>query len=165
MSYYIPDDDEDIVATKYNVGDSDIRFPNIKEYTLLFAFDYLSLNATKLCFNNPNISKEDFVKIYEFKQQVSTIKIGEFIDNTKIKQRYHFHDIQVYQKTELKTLFERLLGKGKTFRIDQLPTLYQFAIFTDNKTNKAPRIVGFFGKMGVFHALWLDYEHSIFPKK
>lgn len=159
------DEEEEIEPLKYKIGDDDVRFPNINEYTLLFAFDYLSLNSTKYCFNNPIILVEDFIKIYEFKKETSKIKIRDFTDNRYIKQKYHFHAIDIYSKSKsfLVDIFTKLLGKK--MKPSELPSLYQFAIFTDNDTLKAPRIVGFFGKRGVFHILLLDYEHSIYPMK
>lgn len=157
------DDEEEIEPLKYKIGDDDVRFPNINEYTLLFAFDYLSLNTTKYCFNNPSILAEDFIKIYEFKKESSKIRIRDFTDNSFIKKKYHFHPIDIFSKPFLINIFTELLGKK--MKPYELPSLYQFAIFTDNDTLKAPRIIGFFGKRGVFHILLLDYEHAIYPMK
>jgi hypothetical protein len=162
MSYAF-DDEEDIEYLKYKIGDADIRIPNIDEYTLLFAFDYLSLNSTRYCFNNPSILAEDFIKIYEFKKLASKITIRDFTEKDFIRRQYHFHHIDIFHKKFLQELFTSLLGRK--IDINKLPSLYQFAIFTDNNTLKAPRIIGFFGKRGVFHVLWLDYEHAIYPMK
>jgi hypothetical protein len=157
------DDEEEIEPLKYKIGDADIKIPNIDEYTLLFAFDYLSLNTTKYCFNNPTVLAEDFIKIYEFKKLASKITIRDFTENISIRRQYHFHYIDIFSKSFLIDIFTGLLGKK--MKPHELPSLYQFAIFTDNDTLKAPRIVGFFGKRGVFHILLLDYEHGIYPMK
>ncbi len=161
MRNFVFDDEyDDIEPIKFKIGDKDINFPNIEQYTLLFAFDYISLKSTKYCFNNPNITLDDFKEIYNFKKKVSSITIKSFIEDSNMKYLYRFHDINIYQKKFLIAIFQELLGRN--IDVSKLPTLYQFAIYTDNVNKKAPRIVGFFGKMGVFHVLLLDYEHSIY---
>lgn len=164
MSYYF-DDEDDFEPIKYKIGDKNINSPSIGQYTLFFAFDYVSLNGTKYCFNNPQIKHEHFVEIYHFKRDISSIIINDFTDNSRLKQKYHFHSIDIFQKRYLVPLFCKLLGMKQDVDPSKLPTLYQFAIFTNNETSEAPRIVGFFGKMGIFYVLWLDYEHDIYKKQ
>lgn len=165
MKFDFYEDDDENVNIKYQVGDDIINFGDIENLTLTIVFDYLSLNKTKLCFNNNEITADDFRRLFEFKQQVSTIKINSFIDDSRIKREYHFHSVDLYKKKFLLEPLKKLLNYNKFIEVYQLPTIYQLGVYTDNLTMKAPRILGFFGKNAAFHLLWFDYEHSVYPNK
>jgi hypothetical protein len=112
---------------------------------------------------NANILADDYAKLFEFKKEVSKIKIKDFFDNSGIKRKYHFHNIDLYKKKFLIDMMKNLLGYDKYVEVYKLPTIYQIAVYTSTK--KAPRILGFFGKNATFHILWLDYEHNIYQMK
>ncbi|MCD8435119.1 hypothetical protein LNJ03_07375 [Tenacibaculum dicentrarchi] len=165
MSYKFYEDDDDSINLKYSVGDEIINFGEIENLTLTMVFDYLSLDKTKLCFNNPKITADDFTKLFEFKQRVSKIKINYFIEDSNTKREYHFHSIDLYKKKFLLEPLKKLLNYNKFIEVYKLPTIYQLGVYTNNETMKAPRIIGFFGKNACFHLIWFDYEHSIYPNK
>lgn len=162
--YFLPhdDDDESFDDPKYIFGDEIKKICDLEEYTPSFAFDYISMSETNLCFNCPDIPLSDFIKLFERKKEISSKSIGEIIDSPG--QEYHFHEVNLYQKKELKERLKELL-KTKNDKVEALPVVYQLAVYTDNKTGKAPRIMGFFHKKGIFHLLWFDYSHSVYPKK
>lgn len=165
MSYSFYEEEDESVNVKYKVGDKVINFGEIENLTLTIVFDYLSLDNSSLCFNNDKITADDFRKLFEFKQKVSTIKINSFLDDTNTKREYHFHSIDLYKKKFLLEPLKKLLNYNKFIEVYQLPTIYQLGVYTDNTTMKAPRILGFFGKNAAFHLLWFDYDHSIYPQK
>jgi hypothetical protein len=156
-------DDDEPIKLKYKIGDKIAGIAALEDYTFTFTFDYLSLNSSNLCFNNNDVSREDFVKIFSLKKKLSKMKI-EDIQN-KRKRDLHFHSIDLNEKRFLKEPLKNLFGYSRVIEADRFPTIYQIAVYTDNELEKAPRIVGFFGNYGVFHVLWLDYHHQIYRGK
>lgn len=162
MSFSFASEDEPI-SGKYLKGDKIITIGEIEQLSLVIAFDYVSVENTEYCFNNSNILANDYAKLFEFKKEISKIKIKDFFDNSIIKRNYHFHDVNLYNKTFLINKMKTLLGYNNHIEAYKLPTVYQIAVYTSDK--KAPRILGFFGKNATFHILWLDYEHKIYQMK
>jgi hypothetical protein len=162
MSFSFASEDEH-ESVKYIYGDRVTILREIENLTLVVAFDYLSISNTDYCFNNQKITVDDFRKLFEFKKQISKIKIKDFFDDNNIKKKYHFHDIDLYKKTFLINLMKPLLNYKNFLKVENLPTIYQIGVYTDNIKMKAPRILGFFGKNATFHILWFDYEHKIYP--
>jgi hypothetical protein len=132
-------------------------FPKIEDLTLIFAFDYLSLEQSNLCFNNPKLQTSDYTDIFQFLKKIADKSIDDFRNEQQI---YHFHEVPL--KADLKTALQNIFNQN---RVRDYPALYQIAVYTDNTNQKAPRIVGFFGKFAIFHIIWLDFEHSIFPAR
>ena len=169
MQRYDFPEEEEPINLKYKIGDIVPKMPEIENLTFVFAFDYLSLKQTQYCFDNPNITKDDFIKIYKLKKELAKISVKDIQD--RLKQRFHFHSIDLNTKTFLLKPFKELLNYPHNIEVYKLPSLYQIAVYTDKSSDKssdkAPRIVGFFGKHAVFHILWLDYEHNIYkvPEK
>jgi hypothetical protein len=163
MSYSFASEDEP-VSGKYFRGDKAITIGEVENLTLVVAFDYVSVKNSDYCFNNVKIQSDDYGKLFEFKKEISKIKIKDFFDNTTIKRKYHFHDVDLYKKKFLIDKMKELLGYSNHIEAYKLPTVYQLGVYTDNTTMKAPRILGFFGKNATFHILWFDYEHKIYPK-
>jgi hypothetical protein len=159
LSFKFPE--EDVPNPKYSFGSENHKISDIESLTLTFAYDYLSVTSTNLCFNFKDISAEDYRKLFEFKKEISLIPISELLDNSRYKLKYRFHTIDLSKKGFLVPLIKNLLGINNNTTTLRLPQIYQLALYTDDL--KAPRIVGFFGNYAVFHLLWLDYNHSIYP--
>lgn len=156
-------DDDEPINLKYKIGDEVAGIASLEDFTFTFTFDYLSLDTSNLCFNNPNVSKEDFVEIFSLKKSLSKIKVRDIQD--RFKRNFHFHEINLIDKKSLVEPLKKLFNYSKFIEPYKLPSLYQIAVYTDNQSLKAPRIVGFFGKYAVFHVLWLDYDHQIYKVK
>jgi hypothetical protein len=159
--FIFPDDDDELENPKYKFGDDLPNFKQIQNITFSFAFDYLSIGLQKisdLCFDNPAIEKADYIDLLLLLNELSSQTLDDLEND---KQKYHFHLIDINEKTFLKTPLKNLLGIQSNRNIDY-PALYQIALYTDNQTQKAPRIVGFIGKYAIFHLLWFDYNHSIY---
>lgn len=153
-------EEDEPINLKYKIGDIIPKIPEIENLTFVFAFDYLSLEQTGYCFDNPNITQNDFFKIFRLKKELSKITIKDIQD--QFKRHFHFHSIDLNIKKFLLEPLKKLLNYSKFIEVYKLPTLYQIAVYTDNTLDKAPRIIGFFGKHAVFHILWLDYEHDVY---
>jgi len=50
-----------IKIDKYKIGEKGLSFYDIREMKPIFAFDYLSLNTTELCFNCESLKMEDYL--------------------------------------------------------------------------------------------------------
>lgn len=151
-------DDNEPINLKYKIGDKIAGIASLKNFTFTFTFDYLSLESSNLCFNNPDVSKEDFVEIFSLKKRLSKMNINDIQD--KYQRDFHFHEINLNNKTFLINLLKKLFNYNKHIEPYNLPTIYQIAVYTNDQA--APRIIGFFGKYAVFHVLWLDYKHQIY---
>jgi hypothetical protein len=162
--FFIDDDDDDYAPdTKYIRGASLPSEKELEDFTLSFAYDYASVDASTLCFNNHSIIIDDYRYFFQFKKEVSTISVKQLLNN---KHEYRFHTIDLYQKKTLIEPLKKLLGiKEEKIKVSSLPTIYQLGVYTDSDNQKAPRIVGFIGYYGIFHVLWFDYSHSIYPIK
>ena len=162
MSFSFASEDEH-ESVKYLYGNKVTTLGEIEKLTLVVAFDYLSVINTDFCFNNVKIEVSDFRKLFEFKKEISKIKIKDFFDDSIIKKKYHFHSVDLYKKKFLINLMKPLLNYNQYLEVDKLPTIYQIGLYTNNTNMKAPRVLGFFGRNATFHILWFDYEHKIYP--
>jgi hypothetical protein len=155
-------EEDETINLKFRIGDSfPKKMKDLDSYTFTFAFDYLSMQNTKFCFNNPNITKEDYIKLFELKKELCNMKVAD-IQNIHNK-KYHFHTIDLLEKTFLFNPLKKLLNV-KYIDTEKFPPLFQIALYTDNEKLKAPRIIGFFGRYAIFHILLFDYGHEIYRK-
>lgn len=140
-------------------------FAKIEHFKPVFAFDYISLGKTKLCFNNPDLEARNFHDFLGRLYDISTKSYSDVHDNDK-----HFHKINLARKKHEDVqaiLIEdaKFFAEKEDIDAENLPEIWQFTIATDNENNYAPRVVGFFGTHGIFYLLWFDLEHSIYEKK
>jgi hypothetical protein len=128
-------------------------------FSPVFGFDYLSLDKSNFCFNNPAIPARDFVELLRRFQKISLLTYSEIQDKT-VGNGYHFHEVEKWRLNShgLADEFQKKL-EGRT---RALPPVYQFALYTDKNT--APRILGYIGKWGIFYLLWLDHGHLLYPE-
>lgn len=143
--------------SKYRIGEKGFSFYEIRELKPVFAFDYLSLNGSELCFNSSDLAEKDFIGLLEGLKRNSAITYNELRTN----RYYRFHPID-FEKDNVsisKTDFKKTLTfKEDLLSDDELPTLYQF----DLHYNQKARACGFLFK-GVFYLVWFDNNHKIYP--
>lgn len=164
---FLIDDGDEIAPTKYKIGDKKDTKPYSQTFTMAFAFDYISIAGSKLCFDYDKIPADDYHQLFYLKQEISSIKVSDLF--SAYRKQYRFHDIVIDKTNDKKWLIPLLCDLFKVDKnddniVNQLPNIYQIQVYTDNVSNTAPRIVGFFGNYGIFHLLWFDYEHSIYPQ-
>ena len=63
--------------SKYKLGEKGYTFYDIRHLKPVFAFDYLSLNGTDLCFNSNKLDTTDFVGFLEGLKKISSISYNE----------------------------------------------------------------------------------------
>lgn len=144
--------------TKYNLGEKGLSFYSIKHLKPIFAFDYLSLQESNLCFDYKSRTREDLLGFFEGLKKVSGFTYDEMSRNKILRfHRIDFDDKKV--KLKPKDLLYVLAPSGRGMSEDELPTLYQF----DLQYSIEARAVGFLFK-GIFHVVWYDREHVIYPK-
>lgn len=144
-------------------GDEIYHFVNVEDYSPIFSFKYVSMKQTDFCFDSTDVLKEDYHAILNLFKRVSDLSYRDIYDYSKKEFRFHSIDSSKLANTkyeEFKQLIEARIGTTR----DQLPTLYQLAVYT-NIGGKAPRIIGFLDKLGLFHIIWFDYHHKLFPQK
>lgn len=158
----IDHDDEYITDLKYHFGDT-VEFVQSYKSTISFRYDYISLNETDLCFNNPNISKDDLIDFFKRKKHLSKIIFDDIYgDNFE----YHCHEVKCKgDNAYLKKYITDELNIDANTEWYKLPTLIQIAVYTDSKTQKAPRIVGVMANGAIFHPILFDLEHKIYKAK
>jgi hypothetical protein len=143
--------------SKYNLGEKGFSFYEIRELKPVFAFDYLSLNGTNLCYNSSDLTINDFIGFLDGLKRNSSITYNELRTN----KYYRFHpidfdndNISISRKDFKKTL----TFKEEFLSDEELPTLYQFDLHYSQKA----RACGFLFK-GVFYLVWFDNNHIIYP--
>lgn len=143
--------------SKYSFGEKDFAFHDIRDLKPVFAFDYLSLNETDLCFNSSDLTKGDLIGLLDGLKRNSSITYHELSTN----KYYRFHPID-FERDKIsirKKDFKRALtSKEDALSDDELPTLYQF----DLHYNQKARACGFLFK-GVFYLVGFDNNHVIYP--
>jgi hypothetical protein len=144
--------------TKYKLGEKGYSFYDIKNLKPVFAFDYLSLLNTELCFNSLNLDTKDFIGLLEGLKKISSITYNEL----KINRSYRFHTIN-FDDPKV-SIHKKEFKKALTYKVDllndeELPNLYQF----DIQYVQEARVCGFLYK-GVFYLVWYDRHHQIYPR-
>ena len=77
------------LKSKYNLGEKGFTFYEIRELKPVFAFDYLSLNNSNLCFNASDLTTEDFIGFLEGLKKNSFVTYHELSTN----KYYRFHSV------------------------------------------------------------------------
>ncbi len=147
--------------TKFRIGDKPIEFSEITKLdtTISFAFDNISLSKNVLCFNNEKIEIKKYFEIIEYMHYLSSIKLEQLVETEK--EKFNFHIIDLSKKYQLKTIILKIF---KSKNSSNIPEICSFkAGLEEEKLAIAPRFVGFFGINGIFHLLFLDYFHVIYP--
>ena len=162
-NFEIPDPKEKLAnainsLSKYRVGEQGIPFNSVKELKPIFAFDYLSLNSSELCFNVKTNKRNDLLGFLEGLKKISTFTYEEMRRTKALR----FHSIDLYDKNvslNPKDFLKVLAPSSRGMTENELPTLYQF----DLQYKIEARAVGFLYK-GIFYIVWYDRNHIIYPK-
>lgn len=144
--------------TKYKLGEKGYSFYDIKNLKPVFAFDYLSLSCSELCFNSNNLDAKDYIGLLEGLKKISSISYNDL----KVTPNYRFHSIDFSDKRvsiSRKDFKQILTFKDELLKDEELPNLYQF----DLQYVQEARACGFLYK-GVFYLIWYDRYHKIYPR-
>jgi len=142
---------------KYKIGEPGYSFYDIKSLKPVFAFDYISLSQSPLCFDNNELTSKDYLGLIEGLKKVSSISYDEL----QRTQNYRFHRVDFDDpRVSLKRQnFKYILSPKEDLLPDEhLPILYQF----DLQYVQAARVLGFIFK-GVFYLVWYDRHHKVYP--
>ncbi len=138
------------------------NLPKLREqlqHSPIFSFKYISLKGSAYCFDYSQLNGKNYKKVIErFKSICATTY--QIMESDTFNYRFHsikFEDkrVAITKQFYINTLNENSPSKVKE---EQLPTLYQFKIFEEK------RAVGFLGYNGEFNLIWLDFDHSIYPR-
>ena len=142
---------------KYKVGAAGVSFYDIREIKPVFAFDYLSLGSTELCYDCPKLSTTDYVGFLTGLKTNSQFTYNELRTNPNF--RFHAINFDKDNVSIKRKDFKQMLSfKPDEISDDELPTLYQFDLHYKQKA----RACGFLYK-GVFYLVWFDKDHIIYP--
>ncbi len=145
--------------SKYKLGEKGYSFFDIKHLKPIFAFDYLSLSGSSLCYNSSKLDAKDYIGFLEGLKKISSISYNEL----KLNPAYRFHSIDFNDKRvsiSLKEFKNVLTFKDELMKDEEMPTLYQF----DLQYVQEARACGFLCK-GVFYLVWYDRNHTTYPRK
>lgn len=145
------------IKSKYRLGEEGLSFNAIKELKPTFAFDYLSMQGTELCFNARDLSINDYIGFLDGLKKNSSKTYQELKENRIY--RFHRIDFDEHNVSISKREFKRILTEKEELLTDEeLPNLYQFDLHYKQKA----RAAGFLFK-GVFYIVWFDKDHRIYP--
>lgn len=145
--------------SKYKLGEKGYSFYDIKHLNPIFAFDYLSLTGSSLCYNSSKLEAKDYLGLLEGLKKISSISYNDL----NVNPNYRFHSIDFNDKRviiSLKDFKNILTSKDDLLKDEEMPTLYQF----DLQYVQEARACGFLCK-GVFYLIWYDRYHQIYPRK
>jgi hypothetical protein len=173
MSFDFGDDDDieydaDAESLKYFVGQKVDSHSSFKKRPI-FAYDYISLKRGCFCFNNKSLRRVDFRRYFKVVKYLSKRSINDVFDNSSREDR--FHQIKLNQKPLLVNEIQKSLNIKGNFDYLRFPAVVQFGLHTDSLTitnsngekvfvGKSPRVFCLIGNNGVFHVLFLDFEHK-----
>lgn len=143
---------------KYSLKQKGYSFHDIKNTRPVFAFDYISLYRSELCFNNDKLSVVDYNGFLGCLKDISN-KTYQVLKETP---NYRFHQVDFNDKRVSLTRkqFKAILApREDLLSDDELPTLYQL----DLNYIREARVCGFLFK-GVFYLVWFDRFHKIYSK-
>lgn len=165
---YDPEVVEDLVD--YGAGSvPGTLLPSLREqekWFPTFAVNYVSLNQSGLCFDNPSLSVEKFISLLTKCKELNDLTYQQLIDSSRKLHRFHIVEPHKLKKVGLwRPLCDlwRITPGSRTE--DELPEIYQFGLYTKAETEQAPRVLGFVGRWGVFYLLWFDVDHLVYTKK
>lgn len=165
VTSYLEDFGDDVfeeLTSKGVKGGQNDHIPSLDEhyhFKPVFGLDYLSLDSSPFCFNNPSIPAYGLIEVLKCCQRMSLLTYQE-LEDTSIGNAYHFHEVD-QKKLEAHGLIDKFQEKLPD-RKKRLPPVYQVAIYTDGGKGDAPRMVGYIGKWGIFYLLWLDWGHQLY---
>ncbi len=145
-------------GSKYQIKEKGYSFYDIRNSKPIFAFDYLSLNGTQLCYDNNSLAIADYVGLLACLKDIS----HKTYQTLKETPNYRFHQINFDDKRVAisREQFKLMLvPRSELLSDDELPTLYQF----DLNYIREARACGFLFK-GVFYLVWFDRFHQIYPR-
>ncbi len=158
--YKLPEYEGKIQDLKFKFGEKVDSSPLKLNITPTFAYDYISLNQTDFCFNNVNMICGDFISYFFAAKRISSKKISDLFNGSE----KHFHIIDLMDKNFLVPMIRNQLGVMRMANIDQFPVVAQFEVETDTDRS-SPRAIFLLGKYGVFHILFFDKNHAVYPAK
>ncbi|MFZ4863969.1 hypothetical protein ACL9RF_17490 [Sphingobacterium sp. Mn56C] len=142
---------------KYKIGEKGVSFYDIREMKPVFAFDYLSLNSSDLCYDCSTLTLEDYLGLLTALKTNSQFTYNDL----RVNKYYRFHPINFDEDNisiKRKDFKKALSFKPDEIPDDELPTLYQFDLHYHQKA----RACGFLYK-GIFYLVWFDRNHIIYP--
>ncbi|MGB0949721.1 MAG: hypothetical protein ACPGU0_06400, partial [Marinirhabdus sp.] len=80
--------------SKYKIGEQGIFFHSIKNLKPVFAFDYLSLQKSDLCFNFKTNDRNDLLGFLEGLKKISSFTYEEMRSTKALR----FHSIDLWDK-------------------------------------------------------------------
>lgn len=134
------------------------RLNDIRDYKPVFAFDYISLNESKFCFNSTLINgRKDYGRLFQSLKDISSKSYNELSTN----YTYHFHeaDFKDNKFSISRSDFLKCISQDiNSVTEDNTPTVYQFKVFEE------ARIFGFVFN-GVFYLVFFDRGHNAYKRK
>tara|TARA_R110001632_G_scaffold232421_1_gene373163 strand:- start:3310 stop:3834 length:525 start_codon:yes stop_codon:yes gene_type:complete len=152
---------------KFRLGDD---FPITFTTTPSIAYDYLNINDDlDYSFHNPEFLKmesEEFPNKSDYNIYFDKIKnlckksLDESLNNSSHKE----HLKTVNPNKNLVNVVKKIFKKNH-IPPEQLPQFGEFGLYTNKKSNRAPRVFFFIGNAGMIYILFYDPFHKIFPSK
>lgn len=157
MSDY-DDEDDDLVQTKYQIGDvvEDDMVSSSISHQHRVGYDYIHISGQEYSFNNPEIDAYDFHVYFSKLKEFSGKTIDEMRD---AHHREHYHIYTQHKWPLLREIEKKLNLK---FNDATRPTTGQFGLYTtEDPDEKSPRIFFVLGRFGTIYPIFFDLYHKI----
>lgn len=154
--------EEENLDLKYKIGD---RLERIQfNMTPTIAYDYLLTDINnQYSFLHPDLNKcqcedlpgkSDYAIYFEKISSFCKKTFNEILNQSDYKE--HIHEVKMNQTVRdlLQQIFKRRITSTN------LPNIWQFALYTNKKDNRAPRILFFIGNLGIIYILAFDQWHK-----
>lgn len=154
--------EEENLDLKYKIGD---RLERIQfNMTPTIAYDYLLTDINnQYSFLHPDLNKcqcedlpgkSDYAIYFEKISSFCKKTFNEILNQSDYKE--HIHEVKMNQTVRdlLQQIFKRRITSTN------LPNIWQFALYTNKKDNRAPRILFFIGNLEIIYILAFDQWHK-----
>jgi hypothetical protein len=148
-------------VSRYKVGPGSkpVGFYDNKKLTPVFSFDNISLKQSSLCYDHGKVPSSAYHRLFERLKILSSVTYDE-MHSKGAYYRFHPVDLESEDVSVTKVQFKNAISlTPKDLPDTQVPTLFQFDVF------HKIRAFGYLGYGGVFHLVWLDLDHTVYPRK
>lgn len=128
----------------------------VEERRLSFCFEHASLENGCLCFDNPRFEPSDMIELVKVLKYISGFTIKDIQDNM---DTLRFHSVNLSHKAYLKHIYRKSIKYSGSD--DQIPTLFQLEVFTDNSRGVAPRLTFYILIDCIGKIVYFDYQHLL----
>lgn len=158
----------DSIESEYNFGDeiNNSDFKNALNSLAVISYRYIDFDKTKYHFFQDCFDNKDILEYFDFMNFLTSYPFNDILSNKD--KDWHLYNNNYFKDLRFKELVDTALGIKKGLRVEQVPSFYHFALYTNETASrhtniKSPRVYFFIGENAIIYPLFYDPYHEINP--